>query len=193
MPRLRSPESDESIAAFFAKARTTAAADAKRTKRYMQQSVVDDVAGFLNDRTETMAGEQRTIPGFGTLARGRKALEARVTKETSESTTAEEVLETVLRDYIVVLARRTFREKHNVAVLEAHGLTHDGTVPEIHSREDRRALARRLIDGDAAEIPLGAPAMANPSAAELQAKLDAAVKEEGDITPVNRDLEALLE
>jgi hypothetical protein len=66
-------------------------------------------------------------------------------------------------------------------------------MPVISSREDRRTLAGQLIDGDRAAVAAGFPAMANPSAAELQSALASADKEAGEVVPVTRELQDVLE
>ena len=92
---------------------------------------------------------------------------------------AEGVLDTYLRDY--------------VAVLDCHKLNHSAELPSLGTQEERRTVAQELIAGDAAAVAMGFPAMANPSAAEVQAKLTDAIRERGEVTPVDRDLQALLE
>jgi len=92
---------------------------------------------------------------------------------------AEGVLDTYLRDY--------------VAVLDCHKLNHSAELPSLGTQEERRTVAQELIAGDAAAVAMGFPAMVNPSAAEVQAKLTDAIRERGEVTPVDRDLQALLE
>lgn len=189
MPRMRVPESDDARAAFMSTAIRTAAADAAKGITYVPASVVTAATTFLNDRT---VGET-TVPGFASLVTQRQLAEGKVTKEVGEAQTAEGVLDTYVRDYVAVLGRRTFRLKHSVAVLDCHKLNHSADMPEINNLEDRRTVAQELIAGDAAAVAMGFPAMANPSATELQAKLTDAVRERGEVTPVDRDLQALLE
>ena len=123
---------------------------------------------FLNDRTVGAT----TVPGFASLVTRRQLAEGKVTKEVGEAQTAEAALDTYVRDYIVVLGRRTFRVPHSVAVLDCHKLDHTANMPVISSREDRHTLALQLIAGNTAAVAMGFAAMVNPSAAEVQAKLD---------------------
>lgn len=189
MPRLRNPESDDARAAFIAAAIRTATADALKGITYIPGATVTAAGGFLNDRTVGAT----TVPGFASLVTQRQLAEGRVTKEVGEAQTAEAALDTYVRDYIVVLGRRTFRVPHSVAVLDCHNLDHSANLPVISSREDRHTLAQQLIDGNVAAVAMGFAAMVNPSAAEVQAKLTDAVRESGEVTPVDRDLQALLE
>lgn len=189
MPRMRVPESDDARAALMSTAIRTAASDAAKGITYIPASVITAATTFLNDRT---VGET-TVPGFASLVTQRQLAEGRVTKEVGEAQTAEGVLDTYVRDYVAVLGRRTFRLKHSVAVLDCHKLNHDAELPPLGTQEERRTVAQELVAGDAAAVAMGFPAMANPSAAELQTKLTDAVRERGEVTPVDRDLQALLE
>ena len=189
MPRMRVPESDDARAAFMTTAIRTAAADTAKGITYIPAGVVTAATTFLNDRT---VGET-TVPGFASLVTQRQLAEGKVTKEVGEAQTAENALDRHTRDYVEVLGRRTFRLAHSVAVLDCHKLDHSADMPELNSLEDRRTVAQQLIAGDVAAVSMGFPAMGNPSAAELQAKLTEAVRERGEVTPMDRDLQALLE
>lgn len=189
MPRVRPPRSDAGQVHLLGTAATTAAGDAQKQLHYLPADLVTAIPAFLNDHQENGI----TIPGYATLVARRAAAEGIVTRETEEAQRAEDNLDTHIRDYIAVLARRTFRMKHSAAALDFHQLDHSGNIPPIASREDRRTLARQLIDGDATAIAAGFPAMANPSAAELQQALDTATREAGEIVPADRELQALLE
>ena len=190
MPRVRPPQSDAGQVHLLTTSLTTATGDGGPTgHHYLPALLVTDITAFLNDRVEGST----THPGYASLVARRAIHEGRVTQETGESQLAENDLETHIRDYIVTLARRSFRKKHSAAVLDFHQVNHSGEVPVITSREDRRTLARQLIDGDAAATAGGFPAMANPSAAELQAALDTATGEADEIIPADRELQAIVE
>ena len=190
MPRVRPPQSDAGQVHLFTTALATAAGDgAPAGTRYLPAALVAEITAFVSDRLENGA----TLPGYSTLVARRAIHEGHVTRETGESQLAETDLETHIRDYIVTLARRTFRRKHSVAALDFHQINHNGDVPLISSREDRRTLARQLIAGDAAAIAAGYPAMQNPSAAELQQALTTATREAEEIIPADRELQALVE
>lgn len=189
MPRVRPPRSDAGQLHVLATSLKTAAGDTDPGRRYLPADLVTGISFFVSNRQENGV----TLPGHATLLAQRATLEGRVTQETGEADLAEEALDTHLRDYIVVLARRTFRKKHSVAAFDYHQLPHSGEIPAITSREDRRTLARQLIDGDAAAITAGLPPMANPSAAELQAVLTDATREAEEIIPADRELQLLVE
>lgn len=189
MPRVRPPQSDAGQVHLLTTTLTTAASDAAESRRYLPSELVNDISAFVNDRQENGV----TVAGHASLLAQRAALEGLVTRETDEAQHAETDLDTHIRDYIVTLARRTFRKKHSVAALDFHQLNHSGEVPVIASREDRRTLARQLIAGDAAAIAAGLPAMQNPSAAELLQALETATREADEIIPADRGLQALLE
>jgi hypothetical protein len=153
---------------------------------------VEEITTFLNDRPADAPLETPTL-GFINLLAQRAILEGDVSRETAEAQLAEAALDTYISDYIVVLARRTLRLKHNVAVLDYHKLDHSGNIPPITSREDRRTVARQLIAGDASAHDAGFPLMANPSAAELQAALTTAITETDQIVPADRALQEIIE
>ncbi len=188
MPRVRPPRSDSGQAHLLSTSIKTAAGDASAGLTYLPPGLVADITAFLNDRIENGS----TLPGFTKLLAQRAALEGNVTRETAEAQAAEDDLDTHIRDYIVVLARRTYRMKHSVAVLDYHQLDHDGNIPLITSREDRRTVALQLIDGDATAAAEGFPLMANPSAAELQTRLTTATTETDQIVPADRALQDIL-
>ncbi len=192
MPYLRIPRSDAGQLHLLSTTLKTAASDATTGKKYLPADLLEKITTFLNDQPAATAGAAPTI-GFANLLAQRATLEGDVTRETAESQLAEAALDTFISDYIVVLARRTRRMKHNVAVLDYHKLDHSGNVPVTSSREARRIVASQLIAGDAAAITAGFPAMVNPSAAELQTHLDAAVTEADDIIPADRALQDIIE
>ena len=189
MPRVRPPRSDAGQLHLLGTALKTATGDSAKNRSYLPAGLLTQISAFLGDSPQNGT----TLPGHATLLSRRAALEGKVTQETAEALTAEDILDTHIRDYIIVLARRSFRMKHSAAVLDFHQIDHAGTVPAISSREDRRTLARQLIAGDAAAIQAGFPAMANPSAAELDAALQTATREAEEIIPADRELQAILE
>lgn len=132
-----------------------------RQLNYLPAALVTSISAFLNDHPQNGS----PVAGFASLVAQRAATEGIVTRETEEAQAAEADLDTHIRDYIAVLARRTFRMKHSAAALDFHQLDHSGNIPPIASREDRRTLARQLIAGDTSAIAAGLPPMANPSAA----------------------------
>ncbi len=188
MPRVRPPHSDAGQVHLLGTALTTAAADAAQNLTYLPAALVTSISAFLNDHQENGT----PVAGYASLVAQRAAIEGIVTRETEEAQRAEDVLDTHIRDYIAVLARRTFRMNHSAAALDFHHLDHSGNIPPIASREDRRTLARQLIAGDTSATAAGLPAMANPSAAELQTALDNATRETDEIVPADRELQALL-
>jgi hypothetical protein len=189
MPRVRPPRSDAGQVHLLGTAVKTATGDSAQNRSYLPAGLLTQISAFLGDSQQNGT----TLPGHATLLARRAALEGKVTQETADALTAEDILDTHIRDYIIVLARRTFRMKHSAAVLDFHQIDHAGTVPTISSREDRRTFARQLIAGDPAAIQAGFPPMANPSAVELDAALQTATREAEEIIPADRELQAILE
>jgi hypothetical protein len=98
-------------------------------------------------------------------------------KEIGEQTDAFITLKTFILDMIQVAKRRIFRMKEPVDNLKYFGMPQTGDVPNPKSMDDISNLAETVITGDADAVADGFPAMANPSAAEVQEKLTAAEKE----------------
>jgi hypothetical protein len=188
MPRIRTPESDEGRAQLLSKATKTAAADAAAGRRYLPATVTTEIGDFLQDQ----AGPP-PVPGYNSKVLKLTSSRAALAREVSDSDAAEAVLETFMRDFWEVLKRRTFREKHSVAVLNYFDLPQDGTIPALSSRADRHLWAEKIAAGEAQAVAAGFPPMANPSAAEVAAKLARAETEAEQIVPKDREQELALE
>ena len=154
----------------------------------------------LEDGHDTALNNPRLSAATKALMAARKAafasafsgmamrLGARV-KEVTEAQRADSKLEVYVRDYIEVLKRRTYRLEHNISVLTHHSLPQDGSVPAINSRADLVTVATNLISGDGTAVGAGFPAMANPSAAEVNAKFGAAQTERSQVGPADEALD----
>jgi hypothetical protein len=106
-------------------------------------------------------------------------------REVSEKDKAQVVLETYLRDFLVVLKRRTDRLGHEVAVLVHYGLPQSGDLPVLRSAADVVTAAGEIIAGEVKAVAAGFPAMANPSAAEVAAALTKYQDEADDVAPAD--------
>ncbi|MBR8537889.1 hypothetical protein KDU71_20120 [Carboxylicivirga sediminis] len=121
------------------------------------------------------------LPLFDEKLSSVNSLLSQRSKEVSEKQAALTVLSTWLRDLWEVLRRRTARLNHPAQVLTYYQLPLDGITPRLSKEKDMLEIARRVIDGDAAAVAKGFPAMMNPSVAELQEVLDKAWKEVNDV------------
>ncbi len=138
----------------------------------------------MNDQTTPIL-----VAGYATRIHLSTAARAKWLKETGEAQTAYEDVELELRDFWEGLKRRTVRKKHSPSVLAFYKLPEDGSIPALSSREDIETSCQNVLDGEVEAVREGFPAMANPSALEVQAKLTDARREAGEITPMARGLE----
>ncbi len=106
-------------------------------------------------------------------------------REVSEKDKAQAKLEMYVRDFLAVLKRRTERLEHEVAVLVHYGLPQSGDVPKIYAAADVVKAAGDIIAGESKAVEAGFPAMANPSAAEVDAVLKAYQEEAEDVAPAD--------
>jgi len=103
----------------------------------------------------------------------------------SEKAAALDGLITHVRDFFEVLKRRTARLHHDVSALVHYGLPQSGDVPKLDSEGLAESAADGIVNGEAAAVAAGFPAMANPSAAEVQTALDSYRKESGEVVPAD--------
>ena len=185
MPRVRQPESDEGRLFILNKAITVGVADRSAGRNYLDEALITDILALINDQTQPSPG----IPGYATRIHLSTTARAKWLKETGEAQTAYETVELYLRDFLEVLKRRTVRLKHSASVLAFYKLPEDGSLPVLNNREDVETACKNVLDGEVEAVRAGFPAMVNPSAQELQNKLNDARREAGEITPVARGLE----
>jgi hypothetical protein len=121
------------------------------------------------------------------------AAEARRSREVSEKDAKKDDLLLHIRDYWEGLKRRTRRKKHDASVLLFAGLPLSGDVPPIPNEVAMVNFAKQIFKGDADMVLAGFPAMANPTAAEVDAMRIAYENEQDDIAPADRDLDAALQ
>jgi hypothetical protein len=78
-------------------------------------------------------------------------------------------------------------------VLTFYQLPLDGTIPKPTNQEQWLTMAVQVIKGDADAVAAGFPAMANPSAAELEVVLKTAQSESDDVAMADRAYDAAQE
>ena len=184
MPRVRQPESDEGRLFILNKAITIGPADRAAGRDYLPESLITSILALVNDQTTPIL-----VAGYATRVRLVTTARAKWLKETGEAQTAYEDVELHLRDFWEVLKRRTVRKKHSPSVLAFYKLPEDGSIPVLSSREDIETSCQNVLDGEVEAVKAGFPAMANPSAQDVQDKLNDARREAGEVTPVARGLE----
>ncbi len=170
MAEILLPTSDNARSQLIKKCISTATAD-ETTQSLVPQDLLD-------------RGNE-LLPQFNQQLSGVNSLLSQRSKEVSEKQAALAALSAWLRDFWEVLRRRTVRLNHPAQVLTYYQLPLDGITPKLSKEKDMLEIARRVIDGDAAAVAEGYPAMVNPSAAELKEVLDKAWKEVNDVPPAD--------
>lgn len=192
MPRIRIPSTDECPASLLTKSiQAQASAAANGTPLYLGTDTVATITGFLSGQAAD--GDTPAVPGYDAAVHRLNTARAARSREVDEANAADAELATYVRDFIEILKRRTSRMKHSVAVLNYFGLTQDGTAPNPTSRDDLYTLAHQLIAGESEAVAAGYPAMANPSASELNLALGHARAESAEITPKDAEEEVALD
>ena len=192
MPQVHIPNTDDDRSELLRSCIVTGQFDAGTAppRIFLAEGRVQEVLDFYNDSTDP-AGVP--VTGFRNLVKDLTEKRGKRSIESGQSERAEAVLETYIRDYHEVLKRRTFRLAHPVAVFGFFNWPQDGSAEPISNRADRRIQALAIIDGEAAMVAAGFPAMSNPSRQEIADKLTLAETELLQITPTDRAVEEALE
>ena len=129
---------------------------------------------LLGAQAETLAQVTALIPTYTTAinaAINAKAVQAAAVAAANTAITA--VIKHI-RDIWVAVKRRTVREELAVAGQVYYGLTLDGKQPQITAQATWLSQAAQIIQGEAAAVAAGYPALAAPTIAQLQTRLTAA-------------------
>ncbi len=172
MPYIHKPRSDAERLKWLRRMAETGGQDTLAGRAYLPPPLLTQVS----DLTAAIGGA---------ITASDETLAGRI-KETAERQAALERLKTTVRDYWHGLTRRTARQGHDVRVLRLHGLAAEGHLPHSNRAEDWLLWAERVVAGDAAAVADGFPPMCNPTAAEVQAVLDEARAEAGDVAQADR-------
>jgi len=172
MPVLFKPTNDESRLSLLVTSSNTAQADQTAGNSYLSQ--------------ETLASINTLKAEFESLIKTESGLLAGRSKEIREKNEAMARLNTFIRDIWEVLKRRVSRNSEPAEVLTYYGLPLDGTVRPSLSENEILTLAATIIDGDTKALGAGYAAISCPSALELNAVLESAKKEAGDIAMADR-------
>ena len=89
--------------------------------------------------------------------------------------TAFDKLHEYLMDFIKGARARIYREEQPKANLQYYGMNQEGEIPVVQSMDEIKNLTETVLNGEARAVADGNAPMANPSAAELQAKYDDAL------------------
>ena len=175
MPTLRIPHSDVGRLTFLRTAAQTATRDQANGLIYITPDTLSELNEFLQI--------------FDLAFLHVSAAVGERSREVEESEAAMAKLKMVLDDLWEVLRRRIRRSGEPVGVLRFYGLDVEGQPPELSTHEEWLELAEQVIQGDAQAVAAGYATAVCPSVAELQAALDSARKELGDVTPAERELD----
>jgi len=107
-------------------------------------------------------------------------------KEVREREAARVKLDTYVRDFWEVLKRRAHRLQQPAEILAFYGLPADGTIPNITTFDQLLSAADKIVQGDADAVAAGYPAMANPSAKEIEPILADARTQASDVPAADR-------
>ena len=108
-------------------------------------------------------------------------------KEVREKNLAADAVAGCVQDLWEVLRRRARRLNQPAEVLTFYQLPLSGESPRLYTPDEWIAMGRQVVVGDGQAVAAGWPAMANPSAAELNALVLAAEAEMGDVAMADRE------
>jgi hypothetical protein len=149
--------------------------DKERGKPLLDDAVLADIEAFITE--------------WGPQVRAVDIKAAGRSKEVRESGSALAELETYVRDAWVVEKRRIARESLPPEVIKYYGLDIESELPRSGTRAQWLQWGTVVIEGDEAAVAAGYEPIANPSAAQIQIKLEAAQKEAEEVAMRDRDLD----
>lgn len=173
MPVIQEPRSLAARLLFLIRAGATGATDIAAGRNYISAATLAAITAVLTPFRAALAA----LP----------ILSSDRSKEIRESNAAAAVVQVYVRDMWEVLKRRAARLNQPAEVLQFYGLPLDGTVPVLTTNDQWLQAAQTCIDGDAAAVLAGYPAMSNPSAAELSTVLTAARTEVDQVADADRE------
>ncbi|MFN8596509.1 MAG: hypothetical protein U0559_10045 [Anaerolineae bacterium] len=163
MLRIKPPENDVALAGALERTVTTGRADRAAGRPLIDEATLNDIDAFLADWSSKLS-----------IVATRRAAH---TNEVHEAVAAARVLSVYVRDAWEAQKRRIAREGLPSALLVLYGLPQDGRVPHNVAAPQWAQWAQKLIEGDKVAVAQGYAPLANPSAAEIAAKLALAQKE----------------
>jgi len=175
MPYVDKPRSDTGRLTWIRLTAETGAQDHTQGKTYLPELILNQVAVLAPTYQAAVIQVDEKLAGRA--------------RETAERRFALGNLETHVRDYWQGLLRRTARLDNSVEVLRLHGLPLDGPLPHPTRSEEWIVWAQRVAAGDAAAVEANFPPMCNPTSAEVQAALEAALAESADVSDADRALD----
>lgn len=172
MPQYKAPQSDADRRNFMEKALQTAVLDQANGNSYLDTVLFDELTTFF--ATFDAAYKASTA-----------ALGTRV-GESAESQAAMVILMMHVRHMWTAVYNRAQRQKLSIELLKYYKMGSDGSRPRPSSQLEWIGTGSDLIAGDAQAVAAGFAPIAEPSALELQAALDNAKVEAGDVVAADR-------
>lgn len=144
-------------------------------ERIAQKGAQDAGNGLTYLRPETLAQVAALATQFATALSSSDQARSAQAVATAAANTAVKVVIQHVRDIWMAVKRRTVRDGLPAAVNLYYGLSITGKFPQITNSQDSwLTQAERIIEGEAAAVAAGYPALAGPTVTQLQTKLTAA-------------------
>lgn len=172
MLRTKLPQNDNALAGTLYRIVTTGRQDLAAGRPLVNAATLDEIDALLADWSPKLS-----------LVTSQRAAH---TQEVHEAVAAVRTLSVYVRDAWEVQKRRIAREGLPSALLALYGLPQAGRVPQNIRAHEWAGWAQKLIDGDAAAVAQGYAPLANPSAAEIAAKLAQTEKETPEVDVADR-------
>ncbi len=175
MPRLQKPESAIDRLSLLKKSTETADKVQEGDKTYLTPATLQRIADFT---PQFEAGMGR-LGTFSSLKQ----------KEIREKNSAMSELQTYMRDIWAGKRRHIYRENLHLEVFAYYQLPQSGNNPDLTQEGQWLETAQFMIEGEANAIKAGYPLMANPSMAEMEAKLVIARKERKEASEADKQFD----
>ncbi len=172
MPQYKAPQNDADRRNFIEKTLQTAVLDQAASTPYLDTVLVDELTTFF---ATFDAAYQAATAALGTRV-----------GESAESQAAMAVLIMHIRHMWTAVYNRAQRQNLSAELLKYYKLGSDGSRPRPSSQLEWIGMGSDLIAGDAQAVAAGFAPIAEPSALELQAALDNAKAEAGDVVAADR-------
>lgn len=175
MPKFVFPRSDRARIYVFDKTISSSASDLAKGDKYIPEELVIIITAFR--------------PLFSTSYLKIMSLLEKRKQETGEQSAAFSLLDVTCNDLLHGIKRRVYRENLPKPIMGFYGIPLDGAITRPTTQSDMLDLGRVIVAGDAESVAAGNEAAANPSAANVQTALAAAIAENNERDSADRDLD----
>lgn len=175
----RAPKNDESRNSCLLKIVDTGQLDKAKGISYLPEDFINEVANFQPTYLQKINQVESKLSSRE--------------KEIREKNVAIEELRAYVTDFWEVLRRRNYRLKLPAEIFTFYRLNLDGNNPGVTNETGWIEAGQNIVDGEAAAVAAGHPVMINPSANEVNLKLEAAKKEVSEAYQADRDYDVIQE